>query len=168
MWTVHENHAFFYEGAAVLRKLMARHVPTGAVKVRREAKESTTPPVREWEAYCCAKPGHFWVFEEDIDRVRGEFLMEGRHPKVVLKDAARIKSLRYTFSKRVGDEEHKGVCVVHALPRDWQEIAAWLEALDIGLAYKGEGLAGACYKALSQLIRKKDRVYLTGIEKNTM
>jgi len=35
VWTIHENHAFFGGGAAVLRKLMSRHVPTGAVKVRR-------------------------------------------------------------------------------------------------------------------------------------
>ena len=89
---------------------MSRRPPTGAVKVRREAKESTTPPVRDWEGFCCAKPGHFWVYEEDIDKVRGEFLAQGRHPKVVLKDASRIKSLRYTFCKRADDQEHKGVC----------------------------------------------------------
>ena len=117
MWTIHENHAFFYEGAAILRKLMSRRPPTGAVKVRREAKESTTPPVKEWEPWCCAKPGDFWVYEEDIDKVRGEFLAQGRHPKVVLKDASRIKSLRYTFCKRAGDREHKGVCVWSTLCR---------------------------------------------------
>ena len=106
VWTIHENHAFFYEGAAVLRKLMSRNVPTAAVKVRREAKESTTPPVGQWLPWCCAKPGHFWVYEEDIDRVRGDLLLQGRHAKVILKDGARIKSLRYTFSKRAGDQEH--------------------------------------------------------------
>ena len=41
------------------------------------------PPVRDWEAWCCAKPGHFWAYEEDIDKVCGEFLAQGRHPKVV-------------------------------------------------------------------------------------
>ena len=168
VWTIHENHAFFYEGVAVLRKLMSRRPPTGAVKVRREARESTTPPVKEWEPWCCAKPGFFWVYEEDIDKVRGEFLAQGRHPKVVLKDASRIKSLRYTFCKRAGDQEHKGVCVVNALPQDWQEIAAWMENLDCGITYKGEGLAGACYKAFVTLIKKKDRVYLTGTEKNEL
>ena len=40
------------------------------------------------------------------------------------------------------------MCVCHALPQDWQEIAAWMENLDCGITYKGEGLAGACYKAL--------------------
>ena len=156
VWTIHESHAFFYEGAAVLRKLMGRRVPTaGAIKVRREAKESTTPPVREWEFWCCAKPGHFWAYEEQIEKVRGEFLSQGRHPKVVLKDSTRIKSLRYTFCKRAGDSGHKGVCVVHALPQDWQEISTWLDNLDCGLSYKGEGLAGACYKALVALIKKR-------------
>jgi 5-methylcytosine-specific restriction endonuclease McrA len=169
VWCIHENHAFFWEGAAVLRKLMSRSVPTGAVKVRREAKESTTPAVSQWLPWCCPKPGHFWAYEgDDIDAVRGEFLRQDRHPKVILKDGSRIKSLRYTFSKRAGDQEHKGVCVVHALPQDWREIEAWFGHLDIGLEYRGEGLAGACYKALTQLLRKKDRVYLTGIEKNEL
>jgi hypothetical protein len=134
---------------------MSRSVPTGAVKVRREAKESTTPAVGEWLPWCCPKPGHFWAYEGDaIDAVRGEFLRQGRHPKVILKDGSRIKILRYTFSKRVGDQEHKGVCVIHALPQDWREIEAWFGHLDIGLEYRGEGLAGACYKALTQLLRK--------------
>ena len=91
---------------------MSRKPATGAVKVRREARESTTPPVKEWEPWCCAKPGHYWVFEEDIGKVRGEFLAQGRHPKVVLKSADSIQSLRYTFCKRAGDLEHRGVCVL--------------------------------------------------------
>ena len=40
--------------------------------------------------------------------------------------------------------------------------------MDIGLVYRGEGLAGACYKALVRLISRKERVYLTGIEKNQL
>ena len=138
---------------------MSRKPPTGAVKVRREARESTTPPVRDWEPFCCVKPGHFWVHESEIDTVRRTFLAQGRHPKVVLKDASRIKSLRYTFCKRAGDLEHTGQIVVHSLPQDWEEIATWMENLDCGLVYRGSGLAGATYQALVQLIKRKDRVY---------
>ena len=33
---------------------------------------------------------------------------------------------------------------------------------------KGEGIASACYRPLIQLITRKDRVYVTGVEKNEL
>ena len=134
--------------------------------MRREAQETKTPPVCDWEPWCCAKPGHFWCYETEIDRIRGEFLAQRRHPRVTLKDEARIKALRYTFTK--ADADHRGTCVLHALPQDWQEIQRWVTALDCGLIYRGEGLPAMTYKALLRLITRKERVYLTGPEKNEL
>ena len=164
VWTIHESHAYFYESAAVLRKLMARKPPTDTIKVRRTITENKTPPVCDWEEFCCVKEGHFWAYEDSMDVIRGTFLAQGRHPKVTLKDAHRIKTLRYTFAKRAADAGHTGACIIHALPENWRDIDTWMTNLECG-PYTGQGLAGATYQALVTLIKRKERHYLTGAEK---
>ena len=143
---------------------MARQ-PVTCQNLKRTAHESKIPPVDEWEPFCCIKPGHYWVEQDDTVRNRGDFLQTGRSPRVVLKDIGSVKSLRYTCGKKSGGTEHMGTCVVHALPPNWKEIQAWVNDLDCGLVYRGEGLPSMSYKVLLRLISRKERIYLTGVEK---
>ncbi len=80
------------------RQLMSR-MPCDIQKIKREARESETPDADAWKHFEEPAPGHFWAYEDAIDEVRGRFLAQGRHPKVILKDKQRIKSLVYTFTK---------------------------------------------------------------------
>ena len=107
-------------------------------------------------------PGHFWAFDGEIEDIRGKFLQSGRHPKCVLKSENSIKILIYTFAKT---EKYKGQCFVHSVPKDYLEIVQWLENLNLNIPYRGQGLPGISYQVLINLIKKKDRLYLTGEEK---
>ena len=89
--------------------------------------------------------------------MRGQFLEAGRHAKVVLKDDARIKSLRYTFNR---SEKDKGVCIVHSMPSDYVDIKNWLRHLNFGISYRAKSLQGICYKVLVCLVKQKERRYL--------
>ena len=134
-------------------------------QIKREFKESTTPDFSEWIPYNELLPGHFWVFDDRIDEIRQDFLCKNRHPKCVLKDEARIKTLIYTFTK---SEKEEGQCIIHSVPPECYEIIQWLKNLDLGIPYRGEGLANITYKVFSHLVNKKERVYLTGEEKHEM
>ena len=130
-------------------------------QIKREFKESTTPDFSEWIPYNELLPGHFWVFDYRIDEIRQDLLCQNRHPKCILKDEARIKTLIYTFTKT---DKDKGQCIIHTVPPECYEIIEWLKNLDLGISYRGEGLANITYKVFSHLVNKKERVYLKGEE----
>ena len=91
---MHESHAWFYADKRV-RKLLANRVPHSHEQMKREALQSTTPAAEEWEPWAGElHPGHFSAQEESMEQVRCELLATGRHPKVLLKDDARIRSLQ--------------------------------------------------------------------------
>jgi hypothetical protein len=163
VFAVHEAHAYFYHGRSA-RTLMKR-APAGSVAERLN-REPATGGVEAglwepWEAGALTA-GHFWVEEGELDAVRGWFLAEGRHPKVILKSEHQARSLEYTLSA----DEGRGVVVVHGLPAEAREIQAWLGRLELNLAYRGEGLPNISQKVLLALLKEgRERVYLTGEEK---
>eukprot|EP00969_Alexandrium_andersonii_P180728 7986998-Alexandrium_andersonii.AAC.1 len=71
-------------------------------RLRREAKSSTeTPSFAEWLPWRGEfEPGHYVAPEEELDSVRAEFLATGRHPRLVLKNEAAVRSLVYTCARR--------------------------------------------------------------------
>ena len=110
------------------------------------------------------EPGHFLVDMEDLPGVRAWFLAGGRHPKCVLKDEIRLKSLVYSLTKR--DNLGKGVVVVHGLPEEAGDIQEWIRNLGIDMPYRGEGLPAISAKVLHHLIRHgREMVWLSGEEK---
>ena len=161
---IHENHCYFYNCKKARRALMKRR-GHAVEKVRREVQSTKTPPFVEWEPWRGVEhlaPGHYRAPEEDIEAIRAQFLETGRHPRVVLKDETSIKSLQYTCCKRDGVS---GVVVVHGVPKDAEAIQRWLECLDLEMPYRGEGLPSVSYKVLLHLLRRRERVYLTGEQK---
>ena len=162
-----ENHAYFYIDARVRRHLAARKPAKDSIeKIKRDVKESTTPPATEWMLWNGeARAGHFWVPEESIDEARSEFLAAHRHPKVILKDELRIKSLRYTFTRA---EKESGTCIVHAMPSDWYDMTRWLDKLGCGITYRAESLQSLYYKVLVKLVTQKSRRYLKSEEKHIL
>ena len=52
---------------------MARQ-PAACQKLKRTAQESKTPPVDEWEPLCCVRVGHFWVDQDDIEKIVETFV----------------------------------------------------------------------------------------------
>ena len=80
-----------------------------------------------------------------------------------LKNEFQIRVLTHTLGKN-------RFCRVHAVPRDFQEIAAWMRELpqDLKIEYRGEGLAGITWKVLLQLLRRRERRYLGGEEKHAL
>ncbi|MDP7069711.1 MAG: HNH endonuclease, partial [Candidatus Peribacteraceae bacterium] len=145
---------------------MNRKAVTCIEKIRRDAKETTTPDASEWTLWKGeAMDGHFWCDECIIDDVRTEFLKRNQHPKVILKDESRIKSLRYTFTRA---DKECGTCIIHAMPSDAFDIMKWLDKLDCSIKYRGEGLPSISYKVLVKLVRTKERRYLEGEEKHAL
>ena len=161
IFTIWENHAYFYEDKNIRRKLSKRQV-CDLKQVRRDIPESKTPSFSEWQYFKEICVGHFWRFEEEMDDVRGQFLQSKRHPKCVLRSEHSIKTLIYTFSK---SERESGQCIVHSVPHEYAEILQWLDALALDIPYRGQGLPGISYQVLLALLRKKQRYYLTGEEK---
>jgi hypothetical protein len=101
------------------------------------------PDAGEWEpwpglANGLPPAGHYWAPEERqrLDAVRGEFLASGRHPKVILKDECRARSLIYQLTAGEG----RGAVTVHGMPEEAEEIQRWLARLELKLSYRGEGL----------------------------
>ena len=166
---VHENHCYFYESKQARRALMRRAEARPSEKLRREgsSKSSKTPPFAEWLPWQgdFSEPGHFCAPQDDMDAVRAQFLATGRHPRLVLKDEACVRSLVYTGTRR--DADLRGTITVHGVPEQAQEIQAWLERLGLqeALPYRGEGLPAMSHKVLLHLLRHRERVYLTGEQK---
>jgi len=49
------------------------------------------------------------------------------------------------------------------MPESWEEIDLWVQKLDCGIVYQGQGMAGTSLKVLNHLIRAgRERVYLDG------
>jgi len=163
-FTVLENHAYFYEDKHIRRRLMQRKI-SDHQQIKREFKESCTPDFSEWTPYRELMPGHYWTFDYRIDDIRQDLLCKNKHPKCILKDEARIKTLIYTFTK---SEKEEGQCIIHSVPPECHEIIQWLKNLDLGIPYRGEGLANITYKVFSHLVNKKERIYLTGEEKHEL
>ena len=135
------SHAYFYTGRVA--RALANRRPHDYEKLRRDVQNTTTPDAAEWLALPdlavgLPQPGHYFVDEDHIDTVRGQFLRTGRHPKCILKDMHVTKSLRYTFVR--GRDSHKGVLHIHGMPAFSLEIMDWLRALDLRIPYRGEGL----------------------------
>ena len=87
-FTIVGNHAHFRKGVQARKQLM-RRLPCEFTRLAREAGESKTPDASEWLPYSDLSPGHFYV----PDEIRGQLFFTGRHPRVVLRDEARIKTL---------------------------------------------------------------------------
>ena len=165
VFAVLESHAYFYSDMAVRRKLMKRIDPV-KIKLKRDTFSSTTPDASQWLPFeWPPSPGHFWVDHDQIDVVRNQFLSLNLHPKVLLKDESTTKSLHYVFTKA---EKQKGTCVIHAMPHDARDMMQWLRTLDIGIAYRGEGLPNLTYKVLNKLLKIKQRMQLEPEEKHEL
>ncbi len=112
--------------------------------------ESTTLNFKTWKPCDTLNPGHYCCSEMEMDFVRQSWLEQGVLGRVSLKDERQIKSLTHVFTKA---EAQNGTCVVHALPEHPYEISRWLEKLDMGIAYKWQGLARATYQVFLALCR---------------
>ena len=136
-FAVHESHCYFYSSARACRALAHRR-EVEYEKLRRECKSSTTPSFDEWKPWAQQlEPGHFFVDTEELLGVGAWFLAGGRHPKCILKDEIRLKSLVYNLTKR---DNEKGTVVIHGLPEEAGDIQRWLKKLGVDLPYRGEGL----------------------------
>ncbi len=91
-FTTLENHAYFYEDRHIRRRL-AQRKECDFIQIKRDFKESKTPDFSQWLPYTEAVPGHFHVPEDHVENVRSDFLAKGQHPKCVMKDEQRIKTL---------------------------------------------------------------------------
>ena len=80
-----------------------------------------------------------------------------------MKNESETRALVYTCTKL--DKGAKGMVTIHALPETHGELVAWLEKLPVDLEYRGEGLPNLTHKVLLELLRRRDRRYLTGEEK---
>ena len=115
-FVVHESHCYFYSSARACRGLANRR-EVEYEKLRGEQKASTTPVVGDWRPWVRQlEPGHFFADTESLPGVRAWFLAGGRHPKCILKDEIRLKSLVYSLTKR--DNLGTGVVVIHGLPEE--------------------------------------------------
>ena len=102
-----------------------------------------------------------------MEATRCQLLASGRHPKVTLVNECKIKALTYTFC---ATEHRRGQCVIHSMPQDADEVPAFLRninASEMGIVYKGQGMAGVTYAVLLRLLKQK-RVYLTPDEKRAL
>ena len=134
-------------------------------KVKKEFATTKTPPFAEWKPWYGLQqisPGHYFASEDDIDSVRAQFLQSGRHPRVQLKDETSMKSLRYTCTKL---DKMSGTVIIHSVPKYADEIYNWLTCLGLQEEYRGEGLPSTSYKVLLQLLKRRERMYLTGEQK---
>ncbi len=108
VWTVWEGHAYFFACPSVRRRLARRlpHEPLERIKQPPREKPATVAP-EEFKGEIV--PGEFRAPEDEMDAIREAFLKEGRHPRVTLKDAWRIKTLTYVFAS----EEYTGTCAIY-------------------------------------------------------
>ena len=84
VFAVLESHAYFYGDMNIRKRLMKRIDPI-KTKIERPANASTTPDAKEWQPFTWPPvPGHFFVQDDQMDFVRGQFLKENKHPKVIL------------------------------------------------------------------------------------
>ncbi len=175
-FAVHEDHVYFYKAVAITRALAKRKGPGEAPRLRKAQKQSQTPPASEWERWkClhadepeddafCVRPGHFWAFEDEMGSIRAWFLQHRKSPKVLMKDDVKVRTLIYNIRKN--EENGPGICYIHSLPEHFGEMQSWLERLDVGLQYRGEGLPALSLKVLQLLIKKgRERTWLTSEEK---
>ena len=94
-------------------------------------------------------------------------MSQGKHPRVLMKDALRTKSLILRLTKSEGG----GQMHIHGIPPEADDIQHWIQNLDLkNLEYRGEGLPNISQKVLLQLAKhnKEERIYLTGEEKATL
>ena len=166
-FAIHGSHCYFYQDRKARQLLMKRELPSNSAKVQKQSRPNKkTPPAIEWGVWNWRiEPGHFFVEDESINSVRGWFLQQQRHPRVVLKDELTIRCLVYTCSKI---DQVSGVCVVHAMPKESSDIMEWLQRLPVSIEYRGEGLPGITNKVLLALLGQKNRRFLTGEEKNIL
>jgi hypothetical protein len=117
-------------------------------KVRKEILQSSVPEVLEWKLFSLESPSQH-MYADDLEDVRKILLEKHISPRLVMKNAVEVKSLRTkTFT-------------VHHLPNESQDIQRWVLSLDENYAYKGEGLPGTTlnFKSASEA---KSFVFNTG------
>jgi hypothetical protein len=160
-FALHEDHCYFYSCPRVRNTLMKR-CNIENVKLKKAQRISTTPPAADWLKWDSKiEPGHFCCEESSLDAVRSWFLSRGREPRLILKDHIDVRSLTYNCTQRL--DCCVGLLVIHLMPAHWEEIDLWVEKLNIGIAYQGQGMAGMSLKVLNHLIRtSRERVYLDG------
>ena len=166
-FAVHEHHCYFYSTKSVCNALASRK-KGGIQRLKKEQKQSTTPAYCDWQQFKYdIRHGHFWCNEEEVDSVRSWLLSQGKHPRVMMKDALKTKSLMVHLSKNDGG----GICHIHGVPEEAPDIQQWLDNLELpGLRYKGEGLPNISQKVLLHLTKqsKQERAYLTPPEKTKL
>ena len=99
-----------------------------------------------------------------MSSIRAWFLQQRKSPKVLMKDEVKVRTLIYNIRKN--EENGPGVCYIHSLPEYSDELQSWLERLDVGLQYRGEGLPALSLKVLQALVKKsRERTWLTPDER---
>ena len=69
--------------------------------MKKEQKQSTTPAYCEWQHFEYEiRSGHFYCDEQEVDSVRAWLLSQGKHPRVMMKDALKTKSLMLHLGKK--------------------------------------------------------------------
>ena len=112
-------------------------------------------PIGEWNPWVgVAAPGYFYT--DDLGASRAELLVNGRSPKVILRNAVTADpvTLRYMCVKALDDAT--GMCVIRELPPDRSAIEHFLARLPIPVVWCGEGIAGLTQKVFNLLL-KSDR-----------
>jgi hypothetical protein len=146
-----------YMDLSVRRNLMKRKLDDG-VKIKREPSR-LTHDISEWTYLKDGQPlpGHFWVWEHEIDDIRLAWLAIGKSPKAILKSEHTIKTLSYTFHR---GEELKGTCTLHTMPPHSTEIKMWLQELPtVGIRYMGQGVPNISFEVMRALMFRKVREY---------
>ena len=164
-FAVHEDHVYFYKDKGVRRALAKRTGAEAPRRLRKVQKASQCPPASEWEAWGRdIRPGHFWALEDEMNSIRAWFLQQHKSPKVLMRDEVKVRTLIYNLRKN--EENGPGVCYIHSLPEYFDELQCWLQRLDVGIEYRGEGLPALSLKVLQTLVkRSRERTWLTPEEK---
>ena len=134
-----------------IRKRLMKRIDPIKTKIQQQTNANTAFDAKDWQPVTWPPmPGHVWAQVDQIDFVRGLFLREIKHPKMILKDESQTKQLCYIFTK---ESKQKDTRVTHALPQDGNDMILWLQNLNIGLVYKGEGLPALAYKVRNKLTK---------------
>ena len=73
-----------------------------------------------------------------------------------------MKSQVYNLSRK---DAARGAVIIHSLPPEAADIQTWLERLNLGIEYRGEGMPAVSAMVLEQLLKRRERIHLTGEQK---
>lgn len=150
--TYWEGHAQLYTNAGVA---CTEHLAVDRITPSRLANDAhyELPPVSEWNPSTGkAAPGYFYVDEVGLNEAQAQLLLNGRSPKVILRNAGACDAvaLRYMCVKSMYDTT--GSCVIRELHHARDAIEAFLERLPINIEWRGEGMPGLTQGVLLTLL----------------